>query len=117
MREMERIIMLQVIDSQWKDHLLNIDHLKEGIGLRGYAQKNPLIEYKKESFDLFQSMRNRIEEESVKFLFFFQPVEEEDIEKWRKRKKAKVAKPVSRLPSRKRNRKKAKGKKKKSQRR
>ena len=51
LRELERIIMLQIIDSQWKDHLLNIDHLKEGIGLRGYAQKDPLIEYKKEPFN------------------------------------------------------------------
>ena len=51
MREMERMIMLNVIDNQWKDHLLSMDHLKEGIGIAGYGQKDPLIEYKKESFD------------------------------------------------------------------
>ena len=72
MREAERIIMLQVIDNQWKDHLLSMDHLKEGIGLRGYGQKDPLIEYKKESFSLFQDMMDRIEDESIRYLFFLQ---------------------------------------------
>jgi preprotein translocase subunit SecA len=70
MREAERWIMLQVIDEQWKDHLLSMDHLKEGIGLRGYAQKDPLVEYKKESFTLFQAMMDRIEDETVRYLFF-----------------------------------------------
>ena len=70
MREAERIIMLQVIDDQWKDHLLSMDHLKEGIGLRGYGQKDPLVEYKKESFILFQDMMDRIEDESIRYLFF-----------------------------------------------
>ena len=55
--------MLNVIDNQWKDHLLSMDHLKEGIGLRGYGQKDPLVEYKKESFELFQDMMDRIEDE------------------------------------------------------
>jgi preprotein translocase subunit SecA len=72
MREMERVIMLNVIDNQWKDHLLSMDHLKEGIGMRAYGQKDPLIEYKKESFDLFQDMMDRIEDEAVRFLFFMQ---------------------------------------------
>ena len=72
MRETERMIMLNVIDNQWKDHLLSMDHLKEGIGLRGYGQKDPLIEYKKESFVLFQDMMDRIEDETVRFLFFLQ---------------------------------------------
>jgi len=72
MRQTERMVMLQVIDDQWKDHLLSMDHLKEGIGLRGYGQKDPLVEYKKESFDLFQSMMERIEDESVRYLFFLQ---------------------------------------------
>ena len=72
MREAERVIMLNVIDGQWKDHLLSMDHLKEGIGLRGYGQKDPLIEYKKESFDLFQDMMDRIEDESIRYLFFLQ---------------------------------------------
>jgi preprotein translocase subunit SecA len=75
MRETERIIMLNVIDNQWKDHLLSMDHLKEGIGLRGYGQKDPLVEYKKESFKLFQAMMDRIEDETIKFLYFMQPYE------------------------------------------
>ena len=70
MRQAERIIMLNVVDNQWKDHLLSMDHLKEGIGLRGYGQKDPLIEYKKESFTMFQDMMDRIEDETIKFLFF-----------------------------------------------
>jgi preprotein translocase subunit SecA len=77
MREFERMILLQVIDSQWKDHLLEMDHLKEGIGLRGYGQKDPLIEYKKEGFEMFQSMLDRIEEDAVRYLFLIQPVLDE----------------------------------------
>jgi preprotein translocase subunit SecA len=72
LRETERMIMLNVIDNQWKDHLLSMDHLKEGIGLRGYAQKDPLVEYKKESYILFQDMMDRIEDETIKYLFFLQ---------------------------------------------
>jgi preprotein translocase subunit SecA len=68
--------MLNVIDGQWKDHLLSMDHLKEGIGLRGYGQKDPLIEYKKESFELFNQMKDRIVDETVRILFFLQPSEE-----------------------------------------
>jgi preprotein translocase subunit SecA len=71
-REAERILMLNVIDSQWKDHLLSMDHLKEGIGLRGSGQKDPLVEYKKESFQLFQDMMDRIEDETVRYLYFMQ---------------------------------------------
>ena len=70
LRQAERIIMLNVVDNQWKDHLLSMDHLKEGIGLRGYGQKDPLIEYKKESYVMFQEMMDRIEDETIKFLFF-----------------------------------------------
>ena len=76
-REFERMILLQVIDSQWKDHLLEMDHLKEGIGLRGYGQRDPLIEYKKEGFEMFQSMLDRIEEDAVRYLFLIQPVVDE----------------------------------------
>jgi preprotein translocase subunit SecA len=79
MRELERIIMLQILDSQWKDHLLAMDYLKEGIGLRGYGQRDPLVEYKKESYDMFQAMMDRIEEECIRFLFLFQPVKEEEL--------------------------------------
>jgi preprotein translocase subunit SecA len=74
MREFERIIFLQVIDSQWKDHLLGMDYLREGIGLRGYGQRDPLVEYKKESFQMFQDMLDRIEEEAIRYIFLFQPV-------------------------------------------
>jgi len=79
MREFERLIMLQVIDSQWKDHLLAMDYLKEGIGLRGYGQRDPLVEYKRESFDMFQSMMDRIEEETIRYLYLLQPVIEEEL--------------------------------------
>ena len=73
MRYSERMIMLQLLDQQWKGHLLSMDHLKEGIGLRGYGQKDPLIEYKKESFDIFQAMMANFEDETLKILFHLQP--------------------------------------------
>ncbi|OGD22020.1 MAG: preprotein translocase subunit SecA [Candidatus Aminicenantes bacterium RBG_16_63_16] len=79
MREFERIIMLQVIDQQWKDHLLGMDYLKEGIGLRGYGQRDPLIEYKKESYEMFQAMMDRVEEDTIRYLFFIQPVLEQEL--------------------------------------
>ncbi len=110
MRELERMIMLQIIDSQWKDHLLNIDHLKEGISLRGYAQKDPLIEYKKESFALFEELQDRIEEDVMRYLFLFNPAPEEEYDNWKNQKKSKLTKPTSRLP-RKRRREKPKKKK------
>jgi preprotein translocase subunit SecA len=70
LRHAERIIMLNVVDNQWKDHLLSMDHLKEGINLRSYGQKDPLIEYKKESYVMFQDMMDRIEDEAIKYLYF-----------------------------------------------
>lgn len=85
MRELERYALLQVIDYQWKDHLLAMDHLKEGIGLRGYGQRDPLIEYKKESFDMFQEMMDRVEEETVRILFRFQPITEYEEVRFRER--------------------------------
>jgi preprotein translocase subunit SecA len=72
MRQTERIVMLQVIDNQWKDHLLTMDVLKQGIGLQAHGQKDPLVEYKKESYDLFTDMMDRIETETVRYLFFLQ---------------------------------------------
>ncbi len=69
LRDMERFVVLQTVDTLWQDHLLSMDHLKEGIGLRGYAQQNPLLIYKKEGFELFSDMINRIKEESIKILF------------------------------------------------
>jgi preprotein translocase subunit SecA len=77
MRATEAMIMLNVIDNQWKDHLLSMDHLKEGIGLRGYGQKDPLIEYKKESYTMFQDMMDRIEDETARYLFFMQRADAE----------------------------------------
>jgi preprotein translocase subunit SecA len=72
MRQTERIVMLQVIDNQWKDHLLSMDELKQGIGNRAYGQKDPLVEYKKESYELFSAMMDRIEDEAVRYLYFLQ---------------------------------------------
>jgi preprotein translocase subunit SecA len=89
MRYHERMVMLQIVDAQWKDHLLAMDHLKEGIGLRGYGQRDPLVEYKKESYNLFEDLMGRIEEDTLRFLFLLQPVEEqkqaEQMERKRKR--------------------------------
>jgi len=74
LRRVERDIMLQIVDAQWKDHLYGLDHLKEGIGLRGYGQRDPLVEYKKESFALFQAMKERIDDEIVRYLWRLRPV-------------------------------------------
>ena len=78
MRLHERIILLNVLDAHWKEHLLAMDHLKEGIGLRGYGQRDPLIEYKKESYATFELMMNSLEEESLRYLYLLQPVEEQE---------------------------------------
>ena len=75
MRYHERMIMLSVIDAQWKDHLLSMDHLKEGINLRGYGQHDPLVEYKRESFDMFEEMMQRFQEETVRYLYLMQIME------------------------------------------
>jgi len=69
MRQLEKMIMLQVVDNLWKDHLLGMDHLKDGVGLRGYAQKNPLTEYKKEGFEMFSKMMHQIREGVTEYLF------------------------------------------------
>jgi preprotein translocase subunit SecA len=88
MRYHERMLMLQIVDTHWKDHLLAMDHLKEGINLRGYGQRDPLVEYKKESYVMFEDLMNRIEEDTLRFLFLLQPVEEkkqaEQVERRRK---------------------------------
>jgi preprotein translocase subunit SecA len=78
MRWLERRIILDIVDTQWKDHLLTLDHLKEGIGLRGYGQKDPLVEFKKEAFTLFEDMMGRIDSETVRYLFLVQPARPED---------------------------------------
>jgi len=77
LRRVERDVMLQVVDTQWKDHLYSLDHLKEGIGLRGYGQRNPLVEYKRESFEMFQAMKERIDEETVRYLWRLRPVQKD----------------------------------------
>jgi preprotein translocase subunit SecA len=74
LHRVERDIMLQIVDSQWKDHLYSLDHLKEGIGLRGYGQKDPLVEYKKESYELFEDMKGRIDNEMVRYLWRLMPI-------------------------------------------
>ena len=78
LRWLERHILLDIVDGQWKDHLLTLDHLKEGIGLRGYGQKDPLVEFKKEAFTLFEDMMDRIDTEAVRFLFLMQPARPEE---------------------------------------
>jgi preprotein translocase subunit SecA len=105
MRTHEKFVMLQVVDQQWKDHLLAIDHLKEGIGLRGYGQRDPLIEYKKESFELFTLMKERIEDQIVQYLFKLQPVTREearddvDVNAGATERRAPVPMPARRAPS------------------
>src|SRR5206468_5137758 len=74
LQRVERDIMLQIVDQQWKDHLYSLEHLKEGIGLRGYGQRDPLIEYKKESFALFQAMKERVDEEIVRYMWWLRPI-------------------------------------------
>src|ERR1700730_9544278 len=78
LQRVARDIMLQIVDAQWKDHLYSLDHLKEGIGLRGYGQRDPLVEYKKESFDLFQAMKERVDEEIVRYLWWLRPILSDD---------------------------------------
>ena len=80
LRRVERDVMLQIVDTQWKDHLYSLDHLKEGIGLRGYAQKDPLVEYKRESYELFQAMKERIDNEMVRYLWRLRPVPQGEAE-------------------------------------
>ncbi|HVT61769.1 MAG TPA: preprotein translocase subunit SecA [Thermoanaerobaculia bacterium] len=84
-RSFERAIMLHSVDVAWKDHLLALDHLKEGIGLRGYGQRDPLQEYKRESFELFQAMKDRIEDDLIQKLFRYEPMTEEQILEQRRR--------------------------------
>ncbi|MGD8702231.1 MAG: preprotein translocase subunit SecA [Desulfosarcina sp.] len=83
-RQLERVVMLQTVDNLWKDHLLSMDHLKEGIGLRGYAQQNPLLIYKKEGFEMFQETIDRIKSETLGILFRIQLAEPDHIEDLKK---------------------------------
>ena len=90
-RGFERAIMLHAVDVAWKDHLLALDHLKEGIGLRGYGQRDPLNEYKRESFELFESMKERIEDDILQKLFRYEPMTEEQVIEQRRRQERAVA--------------------------
>jgi preprotein translocase subunit SecA len=89
MRIHERMILLQVVDQQWKDHLLAMDHLKEGIGLRGYGQRDPLVEYKRESYTMFEELMDRIEDETLRYLFLMRTPDEEEaaIREYQRRKR------------------------------
>ena len=100
-RHLERIVMLQTVDNLWKDHLLSMDHLKEGIGLRGYAQQDPLIIYKKEGFELFQDMISRVKEETIGILFRIQISEPKRIDDLRRPKEQKMIFSGGEEPSRK----------------
>ncbi len=94
MRQLERMILLQVVDTLWKEHLLNMDHLKEGIGLRGYGQKNPLDEYKKEGFEMFKGMIAAVQEQTVSNLMHVRIVQEDEVarleEEQRRRREAEL---------------------------
>jgi len=90
-RQLERLVMLQTVDNLWKDHLLSMDHLKEGIGLRGYAQQNPLIVYKKEGYEMFQEMIERIKEETLGILYRIQIAEPEKMDDFRQPKQQQLA--------------------------
>ncbi len=89
MRIHERMILLQVVDAQWKDNLLAMDHLKEGIGLRGYGQRDPLVEYKRESYEMFEALMDRIEDETLRYLFLMRTPDEEEaaIREYQRRKR------------------------------
>ena len=80
MRHLERVILLQVVDNHWKEHLLNMDHLKDGIGLRGYGQKNPLIEYKKEGYEMFMELMDILKQQTLSTLFMVRLVREDEVE-------------------------------------
>jgi len=80
-RYLEKMVLLQVVDTQWKDHLLSMDHLKEGVGLRGYGQKDPLIEYKKEAFEIFADLSGRVASETVSRLMRIQIAREDALER------------------------------------
>ena len=84
MRAFEKDVLLRVVDQSWKDHLLALDHLKEGIGLRGYGQRDPKNEYKRESFELLQAMKERVEDTVVKTLFRVEPVSVEQLAQQRR---------------------------------
>jgi preprotein translocase subunit SecA len=80
LRQLERGVLLEVIDRKWREHLYEMDYLKDGVGLRAYAQRDPLVEYQREGFDMFNQMLDGVKEEAVGFLFNFQVQYEEEQE-------------------------------------
>src|SRR6202034_4922762 len=90
MRQIEKIVMLQTLDSLWKDHLLAMDHLKEGIGLRGYAQVNPLVEYQKEGFTMFEALMAVMQQDVVEKVFSVQVQRQQDVQQIQQPKPQKV---------------------------
>jgi preprotein translocase subunit SecA len=95
MRLFERDVLLRVVDQSWKDHLLALDHLKEGIGLRGYGQRDPKQEYKRESFELFAAMKERIEDTAIKTLFRLEPVSQEQMDEQRRKRRESARAPMN----------------------
>jgi len=91
MHQLEKFVVLQTIDQLWKEHLLNMDHLKEGIGLRGYGQRNPLQEYQKEGFDMFEEMITAIHADAIQKVFTVQAVRSEDIARLEQRRRPQPA--------------------------
>jgi preprotein translocase subunit SecA len=91
--------MLRIVDQSWKDHLLALDHLKEGIGLRGYGQRDPKNEYKRESYELFTGMKERIEDTTLKTLFRLEPISQEQMEERRRQRAAAAARPRFQMES------------------
>jgi len=87
MAHIMKVIMLQAIDTHWKDHLLGMDHLKEGIGLRGYGQKDPVREYQKEGYDMFMEMVYRIKEDSLSKLCIVEVQSDDGVNRYRKSRK------------------------------
>ena len=99
-RKIEQLVMLQTVDRHWKDHLLQMDHLKEGIGLRGYAQQNPLIVYKKEGFEMFQEMIFQIQKSIISVLFRVERVTPTDLERYAEKEKKKLTYSSGKEPER-----------------
>jgi preprotein translocase subunit SecA len=94
LRHLEKLVLLETLDGLWKDHLLSMDHLKEGIGLRGYAQQNPLQQYKKEGFELFEAMMQQLETDVVEKVFTVQIARQEDVQRMEQRRRPQPAQMV-----------------------
>ena len=98
MRQIERYLLLQMVDTHWKEHLLNMDHLKEGIGLRGYGQKNPLNEYKREGYNMFLAMIDTVKRQTVSTLMRVQLAREEDVSEMEQQRRKRQEMRLSRGP-------------------